>query len=164
MKKFSLLCLLCLTMIWSPPVFARSMSSLKVYLTDGGPISFSLRPTMSFDQDNEGNLILNMGDMEISIPASQISHFVFSGEKDESGIDAPSADESDTNPVEFSYDNGIVRLASAAGSDITAALYTLSGNCAGNFRGNPVEIDTTRLPRGIYILSTGNKSLKFTVR
>lgn len=171
-KLIRLLWALVCTLLWSADLAAAPATTLKVHLTGDIPISFTLYPSISFNQDDDGNLIVSMDNLEMSFPAAQISHFSFSDElKAFSGVedlfdDLASEDNpsSDGSPVEIIFTDRIIHLYSKNYSSFSAAIYTLSGREVGVYSGDSIDIDTSSFSPDIYILSTCSNSFKFCVR
>lgn len=153
-------------------IYSASFTTLKIHMESDTPLSLTLYPEMNFDQDDEGNLIISMNDLEISLPASQIRHFSFSDQlKGFNGIEdildssnGENGDPSETSPVEISYSGGILHLRSNDSFSLNATVYTISGRAVKSFSGNPIEINTVSFNPDTYILSTCHNSFKFTVR
>lgn len=174
MKKFTLfLWSLIITLLLPSNISAAPAKILKVNLTGNIAVSLKLTPDMRVLQDNDGSLIIYMDNMGISLPASEINNFSFSDDPIFSvGIDdlpnysiSEDLTLSGKISVEMSYSGRILRLwTNNYSSSFNADVYSLSGRKVDSFSGNPIEIDTSSFIPDTYILSTGNKSFKFTVR
>lgn len=173
MKKITLfLWSLIITLLLPSNISAAPAKILKVNLTGNIAVSLKLTPDMRVLQDNDGSLIIYMDNMGISLPASEINNFSFSDDPIFSvGIDylpnysiSEDLTLSGKISVEMSYSGRILRLWTNNYSSFNADVYSLSGRKVDSFSGNPIEIDTSSFIPDTYILSTGNKSFKFTVR
>lgn len=129
-----------------------------VIVTDGSstPVSVADITKITFDGMT---MTVSTPDGDAQTDLTQVKHIVF----DLSALSTDNITKDFEDGVTITANCGVVTASTLADTQLSAKVYTLSGALVASATGqSSVSIDLNNLPKGVYIVSAGGKTIKFT--